>query len=953
MKKKILTLAFIIALMLCVFTLAVSAKTYTVKYDGQSFTQTTDENGQVKLRDTIFGNTNADKTFFGWFTLKGDMYKPGETVTLTEDITLHQAYGYKGTNKSLPLGGDSQWDWPFIQLQEDLVLDSSMNPPWGGCATVDLNGHTITTSAKNAAEQTRGGIRFVGKGEVIHTGSGNFFNCATHGYGDGSQYLLIGKDVKVTTGGTLFYYTNWINSNIPVKVYGDVTCKQLLYINSFGDSKAVNVEIEPVSLTVTGESLITCGTYPKVSGNQAINVSITGGLLKLSESADSKQYWVGNATEGINITVTGGTFTNGNDIIKTYVPSDLTLAEITLDGTVHYVVLKQGECIHSYVETAKTSASCIALATSTFTCSKCNDSYTVTFGSISEHTWTLLSDKEPTQTSVGVREYECSVCKEPKTELYYNDVADETIKAKVSKDGSVYEVNVRAGDIYNLEALGENKYKLLGIKDFDSYLATDVIEISIPIGITEMNVSTNNSSIQKIIFEDGAIVTVKSFSRLTAVTHIEIKAADVTFAKGASNNVIQSIRSDVSGASVAFEAEAFAEKSTLSELTINAGSVYVLGNACFKHTGVKEFVVPDYTDITFKNEGAFYEGSLEYVYIGRGIKALNGKPFDRCKYLNKVVLMEVETMNAEWNFCVPTAADNVTALEVYIHSSTISLPNNTFYFRSGVTVYTNAPITNSSAFSNCTTYTIVYGIPHKLERGHVDSTCTETGVTGYITSCPCGENLNGTAVARVFNTCLTNTESYYEEIYDSIVIPAKGHREGEITYVEYLNGFNANGIKTCICSVCSESYVESEGSATPLINFLGYSTNESKTEIAVGYEISLEALEIYQRLSGKQINYGVVGAITVTLGGLDPLSAQGAAVARCDVSSKYPSFNLRIKGLNESLYSLGLTMSAYVIETDAQESESTLVYIQDKQSTNPSSYTMNELLAVPPSSDEE
>ena len=947
MKKKILFIVVMVIALTCALAMISSAAKYTVKYDGQSFTQETDENGVVTLRDTIFGNVNTAKTFFGWFTLKGDMYKPGEQVTITEDITLYQAYGYEGSNKSLPLGGDGQWDWPFIQLQEDLVLDSPMYPPFGGCTTIDLNGHTITTSAKNAAEQTRGGIRFVGKGEIIHTGSGNFFNCATHGYGDGSQYLLIGKYVKVTTGGTLFHYTNTTKTNIPVLVYGDVTCKQLVHITGVGDSSAVNIDISPVSLTVTGDKFVTCGTYPDPAKSQIINVTIGGGLLKLSEAANTLAYWNNDHASSYNIVVTGGTFTNGKEPLKSYIGAEYTTFDVVIDGVSYALVLPTGSCIHNYEQTASSEASCVALAKIIYTCSICSDSYTVSYGEFKEHAWGLVSDTPPTSTSVGIKEFMCSVCNEPKIEKYYNDVASTEIKVKVNNGSEDIEVYVKAGDVFNLETVGENTYKLIGLKDFSEYLATDIVEISIPLGITEVNFTSNNSTLQKIVFEDGAITTVKSFSKYSAVTHIEIKSAEVNFLKGCSNNVIQSIRSDKIGANVSFDSEAFAEKATLEEFTINAGSVYVLGNACFKHTGIKEFIVPDYTDITFKNEGAFYEGSLEYIYIGRGIKALNGKPFDRCKNLHTVVLMEVETISTEWNFCVPTAADNITELKVYIHSSTISLPNNTFYYRSGVTVYTNAPITNANAFSNCSNYTIVYGIPHEVHRGVVFPTCEQEGSNGYVTSCPCGEQLTEDIIVKVFDTCLTNSGNYTEVLYGSTPIPATGHSEGTVLDIEYLNGFLNNGTKTCICKICDKTYTEEDPSAEPIIIFLGYSTNFENTELAIGFSVRLDALIIYESITGNTLSYGIIGAVTDSLDGKAPNEAENAQMVKIALTKDYPTFNLKFKGFSEQTASVGMTMCAYIIEksTDEEGNETEeLAYIQNDQSDAPSSYSISQYI---------
>ncbi|MBQ4509604.1 MAG: InlB B-repeat-containing protein, partial [Clostridia bacterium] len=346
MKKRIFLVISLIALMLCMLTIVASAEEFTVNYNDGKAIETTNEDGVITLRDTIISNVNANKTFYGWYTKEGDMYKPGETITLTKDTNLYEAYGYPGTNKSLPLSGDNQWDWPFIQLQENIVLDAKMSPPWGGCATVDLNGFTITTSAQHAVNEQRSGIRFVGEGSVIHTGTGNFFNASSHGYGDGSQYLLIGKNVTVTTNGTLLNYTNDTNSVIPIHIFGNVICNKLFHITKLEHN--LDVQINPDRLEVTGDVLMTVGSY---NGDGAkVSINIFGGNIVLSSSATELNYWHNNSTADnasrCYITITQGAFSCGDDAIKTFVPDGYKTTVTEIGGVKYTNVVKSTDCSH-------------------------------------------------------------------------------------------------------------------------------------------------------------------------------------------------------------------------------------------------------------------------------------------------------------------------------------------------------------------------------------------------------------------------------------------------------------------------------------------------------------------------------------------------------------------------------------------------------------------------------
>ena len=161
MKKKILIFISLIFVFAFIFAISVCADEYTVTYrdiwGSVKETVTTDANGQITIKSTGYTNQSG-KTLFGWYNVEGDVYDVGETVTLTSDLDLYEAYGYDGTNESIKYQnatqGRDQWDQIFVRLQEDIVLESRIAPPWGGRVIIDLNGYSITSSAKNLFEHS-------------------------------------------------------------------------------------------------------------------------------------------------------------------------------------------------------------------------------------------------------------------------------------------------------------------------------------------------------------------------------------------------------------------------------------------------------------------------------------------------------------------------------------------------------------------------------------------------------------------------------------------------------------------------------------------------------------------------------------------------------------------------------------------------------------------------------
>ena len=121
MKKKLLLITLLTFVTVCLFAITVSAEAFSVTYynlwSEKQETVLTDDNGQTVIKDTGYA-TEVNKQLLCWYTMEGDIFQLGENVTLNENISLYEGYGYKVTLENMGyMAGSNQWDQSFIQLQ--------------------------------------------------------------------------------------------------------------------------------------------------------------------------------------------------------------------------------------------------------------------------------------------------------------------------------------------------------------------------------------------------------------------------------------------------------------------------------------------------------------------------------------------------------------------------------------------------------------------------------------------------------------------------------------------------------------------------------------------------------------------------------------------------------------------------------------------------------------------
>ena len=961
MKRKLLMFLLMLSMAVVVFTISVFAAEYSVAYysgDTMKEIVMTNEDGLITFKDVGYSTETDLKKLRGWFTYDGDVFEPGETVTLDRDIAVYEFFGFAGTNKSFTTT-ESQWAATYVQLQEDIVLDKSIPMNDGGKLFIDLNGHTITSSATNVMEQRRSGVTIVGEGKIIHTGTGNIFQTEIHGYDDRRVGMYVGKDVTIQTSGNVFYCKNtissdWINAAVPLEFYGTFNCNHLVGING-AVAELINVVISPRKLVMTGDSIIYIKTPPTDS---LVSIVINGGIFELPNTANQTAFWDCGSSTGCGIYISGGSFNCDTSIIDDYVIDGYKAQQITINNSPCVVVVKDTGCNHEYKITAENEATCVALANTVYTCSKCNDAFAVYYGEYKSHAYAQIEDIPPTELTHGQRFYKCDVCGKLKITEYAFDPSLAYINVTVQAENETKTLSVKVSDVLELEAVGSDglyKYTVVGVKAFDSYAVENIIAVEIPPIVSNINFS-DNATLKEINIKDSANVVITSFAKATALETINIGAATVFFSKNCSNNTIKTINSYKEGADVSLAASVFYKKSSLVEFNMSTKSTYTFANQSLGSTGIKEFIAPDYCELKFVEEGAFWENYFELVYIGRGITEINNNPFNRNYNLRTLILMEVTKVTGEWSFCwTKLGPENGSKpVEVYIHADTISFPKNAFYECHGATFYTNAPILGGNGFLDGAkaytdgegvyhpAFTIVYGIPHKYVPHTYEPGCLEEGKEGYMTDCSCG--VVEITTYKIFTECYTESLNYSEYRMTEEYISATGHSPSKKVYIDYQNGYYQKGLTTFMCNNCNSEYVEDISTSSPLFNFKGYSTKEKGgLKITVGFAIHLEAIAEYEIATGKIVEYGIVAALADNLDGKAPLdsSVNPLYVANVILTNDYYAYDFIVSGFTDAQKNLAIVMSAYVKESDGENT--TLVYLQENQVDIPTAITINSI----------
>ena len=839
----------VVAVSLCVLlAMMVSAETYQLQYKDVKFNNktkvATDENGQITLLDTKFTADDGKRVFYGWVDdTNGNVYAPGATITLTENMVLREAFAFEVASAeefNNVIKASAMKDNNIYKLTADIESNARFGLIEWSTQAIDLNGHTLTitiTGNDDAFSMKRGKVMIFNssenEGKIVATLKDSTYGVVGlegHGYGDGDHgvALVVGKGVSIETNGSLVRQKNsMLNSNQTncpkVDIFGKVSADYIIYQGGSQANAATITIHDGADVTVSGTTWFkSTNTLQTCQGVLAIE----GGKVKF-ENEDFE--WYDNAVKyqfnlkggHLNIQPADGILKEGYKAV----PVDVDDYEIKFVGC----TVPGSNGVHEYVQSEAFNnevATCTQSGTYYFRC-QCGDFYTKAVPALGHDYSIVTIDRTAEYGAPGLKTRSCSRCNSSTTYEYQCDPSDVMTKVVVSTGEGTKEISVKASDLFTftvVEANGSYTAKVTAIKNFAdpddagvTYKIADIKELYVPAGFTGIVVK-NATILEKVVFANGVSMFIDkaAFDNCPELKSIEFGTGKLTFDQYVLNKCTKFETLDVSKASVEFKNYAFKD-STIKELKLGSGNAYSFYQECFRNTQLTKVELPDNDSDIIKFAGGkpFYGiKTLKYVYVGKGITKINNNPFDCCYNLELVVLMDVTSMT-EYCFCcgsgdyAETKADSKDGLYVYHHADSLSIHNNTFANRHtyGVKLFTKANVTS---MNNINTYWIYKGIPHAYTEGNVEATCTAMGSTGYTTNCPCGEveNANYTLYKKASGT--TSTE---EGSIAATTTPALGH-----DFTVFLSKVDANcqtaEYTTYKCSRCEETSTVKTGEKT-------------------------------------------------------------------------------------------------------------------------------------------
>ena len=932
MRKKVLfLLAFAVICTLLVATLAVSVMaedTIQITYNHHSGevreTVKPNADGSYTLRSNKFSNngtvtlsneTVVDKEFYGWYDEEGNVYAPGATVTFTKSARLYEAYGVTVYNAA---DLKKLIHVCYVKLGCDITAAETLGDWWmANC--VNLNGYTLTSTAQTVISVQRGSIVIHGPGKIIHqpTSISKDANaCALttrhHGYGDTAypQQIWIGKGVELTTP-----YSAYCNNGVcldktpKIVIAGTVNARTLVRINS--------VPIE--STCYIAESAVI-----NVSEN-FLEFSNTSGVTKYMDLTLNGTVNVANGTgtiltdfvrEKVGIVVNGGKFCVAQsdlENIKYYLP-DTLMPTVKTEGELTWTEFVESDCVHNWVKDVENSV-------------------------------------EPTPSTLGTDVLNCSLCGTSKTVVtaYNPSNADVTITVR-DENGVETDVVVKIGDVFDIVITGvaeKTKYSFVGVKGNEMYPAETIVAIEIPYGLGVVNVTNTNETLETIKFADGASACVNSLVGFKALKTIEIGAATVEFISNGGNTSLETIKSEVAGASVTFSKSCFDGRANVKYLIMANGSTYKFGENSFRLTGIETVIFPDEATIEFIGGAAFYNAAVKYAYFGKSIKEIKNKPLDCALNLEAIVIMSATYVD-QYCFCVDNASKSTSVVKVYCHSENISFNQNAFINRTsqGVELYTIDP--DIKSISGCK-YTVYNGIPHAYAEGIVKApTCISTGIAGSTTDCVCGVNEIVTyTVYTAEGSEEFSTAQREIPIVDIHVLST------DLMYINYKNGYLDVGTKEYLCALCRVAIVEEEApSAAAMFECLGYSASETDGGIVLGYKVNRGAVDEFKSLPNVSITFGLFAVSQNMLGDSNIFDENGKINANVLSANTertgFDYFDLKLTGYTtEAQKNAKVAIGTYIIVT--KDGKKIISYAQSQEPTEGAKYyfaSYNEMIAL-------
>ncbi|MBR2944956.1 MAG: leucine-rich repeat protein [Clostridia bacterium] len=146
------------------------------------------------------------------------------------------------------------------------------------------------------------------------------------------------------------------------------------------------------------------------------------------------------------------------------------------------------------------------------------------------------------------------------------------------------------------------------------------------------------------------------------------------------------------------------------------------------------------------------------------------------------------------------------------------------------------------------------------------------------------------------------------------IVSHKENNSSITVTIVYANGYSAVGVKTTDCGNEGCDYCVTE-EAPALIIPLGYTAPEiANGNIAIGYRINNEAINDYEKITGKTVRHGVFVATKAGLGGNDIFDEGSNAVVAEISNDKLIKMEIKLTGFDKDDYKTApFAMGAYII----------------------------------------
>ncbi len=201
----------------------------------------------------------------------------------------------------------------------------------------------------------------------------------------------------------------------------------------------------------------------------------------------------------------------------------------------------------------------------------------------------------------------------------------------------------------------------------------------------------------------------------------------------------------------------------------------------------------------------------------------------------------------------------------------------------------------------------------ELVKVIIEQTCAVTGKSVY--KCSCGRERETYQLATgnhsytiykettLAPTCAVKGTAIYQcETCDGTseldVDPTGDHKFTIFVSILYEEGYSNDGVKNYKCETCDG--IE-ETPVKALVKIDGYSVKEDGTALTADYDVNVEAINLFERLTGKKVIYGIflTGANQLSEAGKilneDGSSASDAFVVE-KITEKYESISVIISG---------------------------------------------------------